>query len=409
MPLITKADFFLVLKADYSVCLQLLLKYPPPAPPHGPESFVDDALYLRNHLNASGGASLIMKYTGKMPTVASPSETSRSSTPNFRGFNSFKQRGFGTRSPLPSPSRFLQQQGGIEALFQGAAKGVLERGEKLGINQAVRDAVGEIRRNINESRHPVKSPREVLSEEGPIKGLAALEKRNQQLASMLEETVENLKSLATSNLDDKAKSLELIEVAAAKIQFVKIYLEDSSMEVPILDSPLVEENADETVEETNANQIKKVEDVPAIVTSPSPADVDIAALKLDEHDSAVKKDEVVPSPNPDAMDTSDDKAPAEPLKTTNSNVRPSAPIPTRSTLAQSSFSWMLEPDESTSTQPHAVATRSPPSHKKRGPNNASRERNAFLFGEVPGTGRDPLVSDDIFGLQPMRKSKGSEE
>jgi hypothetical protein len=34
-------------------------------------------------------------------------------------------------------------------LFQGAAKGLLDRGEKLGINQAVRDAVGEAKKNVS--------------------------------------------------------------------------------------------------------------------------------------------------------------------------------------------------------------------------------------------------------------------
>lgn len=303
----------------------------------------------------------------------------------------------------------------MEALFQGAAKGakgVLERGEKLGINQAVRDAVGEIRRNLNEARYPVKSPREILSEEGPMKGLAALEKRNQQLAGMLEETVENLKSLSTSNLDDKAKSLELIEVAAAKIQFVMIYLEDSSMEVPILDSPPVEEESiEEPTPEKDIMENSKGKERQPDSTVSTPVEVNISSLKLDDKDSTLKKENTAPSPNPDAMDTSDDKPMEEQAKNNNTlQVRPSAPIPTRSSLAQSSFSWMLEPDESSSTHPPTAATRSPPSqHKKRASNNASRERNAFLFGEVQGAaGRDPLISDDIFGLQPMHKSKESE-
>ena len=85
-------------------------------------------------------------------------------------------------------------------------------------------------------------------------------------------------------------------------------------------------------------------------------------------------------------------------------LRPSAPIPTRSTLAQSSFSWMLESDES-------VASRTPPSayktlptqQRKRLSNNASRERNAFLFGEA--TVEAFQKADDIFGMEPIQKSK----
>ncbi|KAK7402978.1 hypothetical protein QQX98_011254 [Neonectria punicea] len=402
-----------LLEADYSICLQLLLKYPPPSKPHGPHTFVDDALYLRDHLAPSGGASLIMKYTGKMPTVSTPTDALRSSTPSFRGFNSLRQRGFGARSPLASPTRFMQQQGGMEALFQGAAKGakgVLERGEKLGINQAVRDAMGEIKRNINEARNTAMSPRQVLHEEGAVRGLLALERRNRQLAAMLDETVNNLKAISMSNLDDKAKSLELIEIAAAKVQFVRIYLEDSSMEVPMLDSPPPEENGqisvvDSEVPDGTGSRIK-----PDPVSSTT-ANLDIAALKIAE-DPSLTKDVSLPQLNPDLMDVSGDNATSDsPVVASAAELRPSGPVPTRSTLAQSSFSWMLEPDEAGPPQPPAAAKKSPPvQHKKRISNTASRDRNAFLFGEVTSStdNRNSPSSDEIFGLEPIRKPKETE-
>ncbi|KAJ4268535.1 hypothetical protein NW762_002598 [Fusarium torreyae] len=367
---------------------------------HGPHTFVDDALYLRDHLSPSGGSSLILKYTGKMPSVSSPPQTSRADTPSFRGFNSFRQRGPGSRSQMPSPSRFIQQQGGMEALFQGAAKGakgVFERGEKLGINQAVRDAMGEIKRNINEARSAPRSPQPTMNDEGAAKTLVALERRNQQLAAMLDETVDNLKAISASNLDDKVKSLELIEIAAAKVQFVKIYLDDSSMEVPILQSPLPEENPQEVVvAETNIIQPEPV--------SAAPAEVDISGLQISEPSPAPKDEAARPS-SPNRMDVvaPDESKAADSL----APVRP-APVPTRSTLAQSSFSWMLEPDESSSTKATASTTKSPPpQHKKKMSNSASREKNAFLFGEVTES-RNPLNSDEIFGLEPLKKSKGTQ-
>ncbi|CAM1505525.1 Fc.00g111620.m01.CDS01 [Cosmosporella sp. VM-42] len=401
-----------LLAADYSVCLQLLLRYPPPAQPHGPHTFVDDALYLRNHLTPSGGASLVMKYTGKMPTVSSLPDGFRVVTPNFRAFNSFRQKGFGARSPLPSPSRFIQQQGGIEGLFQGAAKGakgVLERSERLGINQAVRDAMGEIKRNINEARYAGKSPQQVLNEEGPAKGLVALETRNRQLANMLDETVANLKALSASNLEDKSKSLELIEIAAAKVQFVKIYLEDTSMEVPVVDFTPSGEFSNEGVStesaEANGADPKSQRDS----RTSTAADFDVSTLKISDEDPTSSKQEVLPSPNPDAMDISSDKVVTSPV--TVLNVRPSAPIPTRSTLAQSSFSWMLEPDETSPTKTPAATPKSPTSkHKKRVSNSVSRERNAFLFGEVTThtEGQNPLSSEEIFGLEPIVNLKSKE-
>ncbi|KAL6356307.1 hypothetical protein LRP88_09902 [Fusarium phalaenopsidis] len=388
-----------LLEADYSVCLQLLLKYPAPSPSHGPHTFVDDALYLREHLSASGGASLIMKYTGRMPAVSSPSQNSRAATPSFRAFNSLRQRGLGSRSQIPSPSRFIQQQGGMEALFQGAAKGakgVFERGEKLGINQAVRDAMGEIRRNINEARSTPRSPRQIMSEEGAAKSLAALERRNQQLAAMLDETVNNLKAVSASNLEDKTKSLDLIEVAAAKVQFVKIYLEDSSMEVPILEYPPSEESPREVV--VAETTIVQPEPIP-----PMEAEVDISGLRIVEPVPTPREEEA-PN-NPDRMDTSGDGPNSySATKAAQAEVRPS-PVPTRSTLAQSSFSWMLEPDQSAPSKSSASSAKSPPlQHKKKMSNSTRREKNAFLFGEVTES-RNPLRSDEIFGLEPLTKTK----
>ncbi|CAJ0553879.1 Ff.00g123910.m01.CDS01 [Fusarium sp. VM40] len=384
-----------LLEADYSVCLQLLLKYPPPTGPHGPQTFVDDAMYLRDHLSPSGGSSLIMKYSGKMPAVSSPPQTSRTNTPSFRGFNSFKQRP-GVRSQISSPSRFIQQQGGMEALIQGAAKGVLERGEKLGINQAVRDAMGEIKRNINEARSAPRSPHPLVGDEEAGRGLAALERRNRHLAAMLDETVNNLKSISASSLDDKVKSLELIEIAAAKVQFVKIYLDDSSMEVPILQSPPTEEDPQEVV-------VAETTIVHPEPVSAAPAGLNISGLQITESKPGPEDEAARPS-SPDRMDivAPEDKKLANSL----APARP-GPVPTRSTLAQSSFSWMLEPDESKPPQSSTSTSsaKSPPQqHKKKMSNSASREKNAFLFGEVTES-RNALNSDEIFGLEPLKKMK----
>ncbi|QPC73957.1 hypothetical protein HYE68_004709 [Fusarium pseudograminearum] len=386
-----------LLEADYSVCLQLLLKYPPPSDDHGPHTFVDDALYLQDHLDESGGSYLIKKYTGRMPEVASPPQNSRNGTPSFRSFNSFKQKIPGSRSQVTSPSRFIQQQGGMEALFQGAAKGakgVYERGEKLGINQAVRDAMGEIKRNINEARSTPRSPQPLMSEGEAARSLAALENRNQHLSAMLDETVNSLKAISASSLEDKVKSLELIEVAAAKVQFVKIYLDDSSMEVPVLHSPPPEETPQEVV--VAETTIVQPEPVPAV-----PTELDVSSPKMSKPKPA-PKEEPAQTPGLDQMKivTTDDSKPTRSLAPS----RP-GPVPTRSTLAQSSFSWMLEPDESGTPKPLTSPNKSPPSqHKKKISNSASREKNAFLFGEVTEN-RNPLNSDEIFGLEPIKKLK----
>lgn len=454
-----------MLEADYSVCLQLLLKYPPPDPSHGPHTFVDDALYLRDHANAAGGSTLIMKYTGKQPeppgTLAATSATTTSRLDSLRQRATLR-----SGSPLPSPSRFIQQQqGGMETLIQGAAKGargVFERGEKLGINQAVREAMGELRRNMqsfNEARQSGGS--KVASDEAASSALAAMEQRNRQLASFLDQTVVDLKTLSASSLEDKAKSLEMLEVVAAKVQFVQVHLVDASMDLP----ELTAEGSEQTQSKTEGAKPKAQDPKAATQKTPSqtipsqkakkqpevlPDQLPVSSLKIADSKPRAKPQPApppqaksAPAPPADAMDTSEDastpkqpeakaasKAASETMQQqiTDENApqpeaatTPPPPPPPpkqtipRSTIAQSSFSWMLEPDESTPSKPttsssHSPATDKSPSssqHKKRGSNNVNRERNAFLFGEVAndGDGGDALRSDQIFGLESIQKGK----
>jgi TBC1 domain family protein 5 len=322
----------------------------------------------------------------------------------------------------------VQQPPSIESLFQGAAKGargVLERGEKLGINQAVREAMGEIRKNMqgfNETKFTPQAAKDLLSHESAAKGLVAMERRNRQLASMLDETVANLKTLSASNLEDRAKSLDLIEIAAAKVQFVQIYLDDSTMDIQ---GPTSADSADA------AKDSGKDEKAGAKGMDAEPKlHMDGLSIKDDKAitQSSSKTDEQPTSstaPDPDKMDITpaENKAKSPPPKS-HAKLMPNQtrplPVPTRSTLAQSSFSWMLEPDDSKSSRPSsssAVAASSkspPPQHphaqppKKRSSNNASREKNAFLFGEVTsesGKAAEPLTTEEIFGMEPLPEGK----
>ncbi|KAI0010143.1 RabGAP/TBC [Xylariaceae sp. FL0662B] len=396
-----------LLDADYTVALQLLLKYPPPQAPHGPHTFIHDAVYLRDHLDVAGGSALIQKYTGK---PAAPHGTySRPDTPR-RAAASMRRKMAGVRSPL-SPSRLRTPQVGMEALFQGAAKGVLERGEKLGINQAVRDAMVEIRRSVQEARSSVKAGRDLFSEPGPntaTRAIAVMDRRNRRLATMLDDSVSNLKTLAASDLEDKQKTQEALEIAAAKIQVVKIYLEDSTMALPDEDEYSRTSVEISTTGDGNANGNADpgplTDAVAAMALNPAPMVVD----SPNPEESANTTTNHAPTSNPDTVDTdplgSGQATPVPSLQ------RPQAPIPTRSTLAQSSFSWMLEPETSASSSQAPIFPSQPPTanhHRKRPSANAARERTAFLFGEVPSDENGQAVlPEDIFGLEPIRKSQG---
>ncbi|KAI1103763.1 RabGAP/TBC [Jackrogersella minutella] len=395
-----------LLDADYTVALQLLLKYPPPHPNHGPHTFIDDAVYLRDHFEPAGGSTLIAKYTGRPP---SPLGTDSGASTPRRSASNIRKKLAGARSPL-SPSRFKPSQGSMEALLQGAAKNVLEKGEKLGINQAVRDAVVEIRRNVQEARSSMKSGKDVFADTGPnnlaVRAVAMMDRRNRRLATLLDEPISSLKNLATSDLEDKRKIQDALEVVAAKIQFVKVYMEDSTIALPDEEEPASSmSSGTPTVGDVKVDPRPLTDAVAALALNPS-------TRTTDSSTPDTKSSAGLPITDPDKMDTDEDPLGlgASTTSVEKRPERPQAPIPTRSTLAQSSFSWMLESDSSASSQkapifPSQLGSSSN-SHRKRPSSHTSHERTAFLFGEVSADeSGQAVLPQDIFGLEEIRKSK----
>ncbi|KUJ21048.1 RabGAP/TBC [Mollisia scopiformis] len=400
-------QFIKVIESNYSFALMLLLKYPSPEAPNGPKSFADDATYLRDNFSAIGGANIISKYSGKTPPMNSSSL--RPSTPLGQALSPKRS----TRSPLPSPARFLQQQGGVEALFQGAAKGVFDRGERLGINQAVRDAVGEVKKNMqglqasrsNSGRRAPSDANRWSLDEGksipsPRVTIAAINARNQQLAVMLGQAMIDLRAVSVSPDGNTDKYVKAIDLAIAKVEFVKVYLEDSTIPLP--------EDASHPTQSpplpTTTPQPPPPD--PLQVTTPKPPGSP-SSNPAAQNTTVVADTPLQPSPIPDQSSKPEPPQidlPEEVLKDITQPVegglaiRPKAPVPTRSSIAQSSFSWMLEPDVSLgsthkssppkSGSPFLKSSRRPTS----GPN---REKAAFLFGEDGGesnmsVGRLPL-------------------
>lgn len=363
-----------------------------------------------------------MKYTGKMPDP--PSEP-RPATPEskFTGL-SLRSRAQGARSPLTSPARFITQRGGVEALFQGAAKNVIERGEKLGINQAVRDAMGEIRRNMQDlrvssrgttpitSRHDIFTNGLLASPGGrgdERQTVAALVQRNKQLALLLGEAISGLQMLAGANFEgDPDKNLETVETAAAKAQFVKIYLEDSSLDLNFDLPPPTEQAA--------APQVVIDDAEPALPVAVNINEGTSSSLMIAEDEimtdpegagEGASTPKVHSSPSMEGLVSSSPLSPSSKPPESLTPHRP-APIPTRTTLAQSSFTHMLDaPDLSPQT---ASVPGSATSSTHR---STKRPSNAFLFGEVVGLedpgvvasaqGAKPFTSEDIFGLEPLRR------
>lgn len=408
----------------------LLLKYPPLASPQGPQSFVDDAIYLRDNFSVAGGAKIIDKYSGNPPMVLS----SGPSTSAAEGYDQ-KQRLFAAKSRLQSPTRFLQQQGGVEALFQGAAKGVFDRGERLGINQAVRDAVGEVKKNMqglqasranSKTRRAPDAMRWSLDEgrSVPARLESAMKTRNKQLANMLDEVMADLRQASISKDGDKNDYIKAIDIAAAKVGFVKVYLEDPAMPLPPNPRhaapegpypPIVGANSPSpalTPTLTPAPGVSSIADpetktVPASEPSQPPTPIPAVLSGTPAAKSSVEA----------APETASKKADIRSLDRPTAK-KLEAPLPTRASIAQSNFSWMLEPDSTIASSPKSASANSQSPFLKSGrrPNSGtSRDKTAFLFGDDGEEGRTSVPgipaqndSEEGFSLGPM-KGGGNQE
>lgn len=408
-----------MLDADYSVALILLLKYPHPTPPYGPQTFVEDAIYLRENLNASSGAKLINKYSGRTPAPLS-ARPAPAGPAGREKENRAESRFSGRKSPLPSPARFLQEQPGIEALLQGAAKGVLKRGERLGINQVVRDAVDEVKRNMQGLSPGPGSPRrtprnnalsvdEVIAETG--KSLADLEVRNKTLALLLSGTIEEIQMASDSTEDASTKS-KSVNNAIEKLRFIMLRLEDSSLPLEP-DTPrtaaVTEVTGTIDPEEKSQSQANHV----ATPTSPQKG-IAITNSEIEILPPATGSSPVLGRSIPRRPRTSVSRSSEGPNVGASELGQPKTGIPARSTLAQSSFAWMLGPDEHSalSDQPTSMKSPSPflSSSRKSG-SSAARERSAFLFGDDAADDEDYAQvppkrsgSKGDFGLEPIKRT-----
>lgn len=422
-----------VIEANYSFALMLLLKYPAPECPNGPQTFVDDAIYLRDNFSSAGGANIISKYSGKTPPLLS--SDSRPSTPLGQTLG-HKRNISRTKSPLPSPARFLQQQGGVEALFQGAAKGVFDRGERLGINKAVRDAVGEVKKNMqglqtsrnnSTKRRPSDGTRWSLDEGRSVStsraSVSAMNVRNKQLARMLDQAMIDLRAVSVSEDGDKEKYIKAMDLAIAKVEFVKIYLEDATMPLPDDSSNPEPSTPSPLPADTPPPPLpERLQDATHDPTASAPTD------PRSENDVGESAGKPLPAIHTPYIFASKDPATAvSPIAIAAKNVkqtsteagndgevqhRPKAPVPTRSTIAQSSFSWMLEPDS-----PSGSSLKSSPpklssaflKSTRRPASGPGREKAAFLFGEVDDSAlhsqSQPRIDSESFNLGTIRGSE----
>lgn len=403
----------------------LLLKYPVPEAANGPQTFVEDAIFLRNNMSVSGGAKIIAKYSGRVPE--DPSTVLRPTPPRVSS-HLLEQSHSRRRSPLPSPASFLKQQGGVEAILNSAAKGIMDRGERLGVNQALRDAAGEVRKNLQGlSPSPSVSRRTSENQAWRIddrrqppasKALVALEAHNRKLAELLSDVTDAL----YSSVSKDGEVNEPVSVAIRQLGLIKDCLNNSKLPLPAL-SPLSQSHKwPDSTTKIVAPPIPSRDGADEVLQDPSSFDLEdydreSADRKISERRDSQRIANDLERSLPDINisssvgqgDGSSSPTRSEPEVGHPNPARSPAIIPTRSTLAQSSFAWMLEP----CTEPNSATSLSPSTTTPFAASGMKavlrhgREKSSFLFGDEPESGdaagastKDPLNG---FSLEPMKK------
>ncbi|USP78537.1 hypothetical protein yc1106_05811 [Curvularia clavata] len=379
-----------LIAADTNEAFAFLLRYPEPATP--PYTFIKDALYLRDHLTRQGGAEIITRYGKKAPAVESentPSIRDASPSPSFASSR--------TRNSLGSPRGFATPGAGIEALIQGAAKNVLDRGSQWNVGKALRDAVGEVKKNVEAYQSggssgyatPRSGGREFRKPAAAANGRPSLERvhsaktaskieeldrRNKSLAKMLEAAIGDLwehhrerdEAQRSKEEDIKGKEAnEALSLAIAKVQFVQIYLEDSSIPLPV--DEVTEQASTAQATATLASPVSQPEAQPERTPSTRPIS-STASPRPTTPLTAV-------SNNPTPLASRPASPPASSLSPP-SKLAPSLSPRSRPHLTSSSFSWMLGEDSASSNFASGTAHSTFSSDEKR-----RMKGKGFLFGD----------------------------
>ena len=451
-----------LLDADYNGALVLLLKYNTPEDGPTPQELTIDAVNLMKDFTRERAQQLIEKYSSR------PVDHSTTlPDPDDFALDPASQPSTNTNSnlePKPNTRRIVTPTlpKNVESMLQDAAKGVYDRGEKWGINKAVRDAVEEVRRGVRDMQTlqtpqlPARAPRRhsrtqsrsgVLNKNNNNDILASgassrqfdtgarlmivqQQRRNETLARMLRDATARLWDIQREAAEAQGKMAEEtvkgLGMVIARVQFVQVYLEDAS--IPLAEEEEQDEEKDE--KEGNASQVNEAraaeEDTVAArsrssvveegwsrgktdtsktgmeVPSPSEASSSRANV-LGANSGSTSQAAEKPIPGSEAV-AEPTQRPAEPPppsllgRETNKRIDttafPQQPIdsdnnqqtsakhqPSRPTLAQSSFSWMLGQEDRSSP-----STSSPPSSSPSLP--ASSLSPSLLNNFVQSTSRD---------------------
>jgi len=406
-----------LLSSDANEALTLLLRYPSPVAPHPPSTFVEDAVLLRSKLSVETGQQIILKYSGRAPRRVSTSVYRPSTPQSSRDDSTSRSPRF--PSPFGSPSLST-----LESVIQNVANSMLTRG-----GQAVHDAMGEVRKNVQTFQSGRSSP---LAKSLPGVGVSvghrakrsdasstiaanvlrrinALEERNKQLAKMLQAAVSDLWEYQKSSpeKDLPESHAEKLSVAIAKVQLVQVYLSDSSLLLPADDNKDMSQKG----AASEASTVSSVEATKSTQSDPqNPVE---KPPKVDEQLHLPKDGQSTPHNNaqtstvqasiPAVSVPAPSPAVSALSQALSSSPKTSLPASHRPTLAQSTFSYMLgQAHEDPSSSFLSASPLTPNERRNRGGTD-----KAFLFGAEEDVESDQSSSKGKPRAKPKTKVKGA--
>lgn len=356
----------------------------------GVPGLVDDALYLSKHLHVAGGAHIITKRTGRPPTLPDRPSTPAKAT-NSHVTDLSRQQ---SSASLGTPHRRSKLPSGLEGMLEDASRGLYTRGERLGLNKAVRDVVLEVKKNVQTVQARTHSRMQSLNDAADDEAVSTrndtlearltdLQSRNDALAKMLDEAVTTLWNGQKEGQEARPaaeETAQAVTAAIAKVQFVQVYLADPSLALPI--EPAVEEPS--TSAGLKESVKSEVEAVTASSTSKEPQQRDEHQQKISSPTPSTKDEPAVSSVGRSA-----------PVKVATTRPKTSqAPKPARPTLEQSSFSWMLGQEEASGSARKTFMSAAPFKEGSYRGRTSTHGSNAYLFGDAQD---DPFVQSKFEG------------
>lgn len=396
----------LVLDADYTTALSLLLHYSLPPSPGGTKGLVTDAEYLDQNRSPEAGASVVERYTSRRPGTKTGkiSNYPKGGSTALASDTRRRERGHIQPALSPSPNRlsasFLSQQRGLEALFQEVSGEVQRRTEGWSIAKAVKGAVGEVKRNVQNLQQETSGPstrkgqvaqqareheQDTNDHQIVAQSIEELLERNKVLAKMLGTALESLRELKEGVIGDKARvNDESFNIILAKLQFVQVYLADPDIPIPTEVPQEAGSHGKDQAEKTVVGEVSPVIDKPSW-SKESGSSIRAAS---EERRPAVRLHEAMlpQKTNPNLDGKAIPRTDLSPAR----QQRPS--------LAESSFSFMLGEGRHRSS---FISSASAPPEQRRGSDPKSNPKHPVVGeGEIAAKGTES--EDDGFTMSSLR-------